>query len=61
MATARRITDLVKTIGGGSAGLRSDVVDLMRDQREHFIKVHDFLEERTGIRLKELDELLASF
>ncbi len=61
LAAARRIIDLVKTVGGGSAGLRSDVVRLMRDQRAHFIKVHDFLEERTGIRLVEFDELLASF
>ncbi len=61
LATARRIIDLVKTVGGGSAGLKPDVVNLMRDQRVHFIKVHDFLEERTGIRLVELDDLLASF
>ena len=60
-AATRRIADMVKTVGGGSVGLRSDVVELMKQQKEHFVKVHDFLEERTGFRLKEFDTLLSSF
>jgi aminoglycoside phosphotransferase (APT) family kinase protein len=60
-AATRRITDMVKTFGGGSAGLRSDVVELMKQQREHFARVHDFLEARVGFRLREFDALLASF
>ena len=60
-AAARRIADVVKTVGGGSSGLRPDVVELMKQQKSHFMKVHDFLEERTGFRLREFDELLNSF
>ena len=61
LAATRRIADMVKTVGGGSAGLRDDVVELMRGQKDHYVKVHDFVEERTGVRLAELDALLASF
>ncbi len=62
MAAARRVSDLMKvTMGDGSTGLRPDVLKLMREQKTHFIKVHDFLEERTGIRLVELDAFLAGF
>ena len=61
VAAGRRIADMVKTINGGSAGLRSDVVDLMKNQKDHFIKVHDFLEERLGFRLTKLDTLLSLF
>ncbi len=62
VAATRRIDDFVKvTAGSGSAGLKPDILDLMKKQKEHFLKVHDFLEERTGFRLSKLDELLASF
>ena len=62
MAATRRIIDLINVTGGsGSVGLKPDVLESMRDSKDHFIKVHDFLEERTGIRLKELDKLLAEF
>ena len=62
LAATRRIDDFVNvTSGSGSAGLKPDVLELMKAQKDHFIKVHDFLEERTGFRLSKLDELLASF
>ena len=62
MAATRRIIDLINVTGGsGSVGLKPDVLESMRDSKDHFLKVHDFLEERTGIRLKELDKLLAEF
>lgn len=62
LAATRRIVDLGSVVfGSGSYGLKPDVLNLMREQREHYSKVHDFLEERTGIRLKEFDSLLASF
>ncbi len=61
VAATRRIADLVKTVGGGTDGLRSDVLELMKQQKSHFIKVHDFLEARAGFRLKEFDALLSSF
>ena len=62
VAATRRIDDFVNvTAGSDSAGLKPDVLDLMKAQKDHFLKVHDFLEERTGFRLSKLDELLASF
>jgi len=62
VAATRRITDLIKvTADSDSAGLKPDVVEMMRESKDHFGRVHDFLEERTGIRLAELDELLRSF
>ena len=62
VAAARRISDLMSVISNdGSTGLKPDVLKLMREQKDHFIKVHDFLEERTGIRLVELDAFLADF
>jgi aminoglycoside phosphotransferase (APT) family kinase protein len=62
MAAARRVTDLITvTAGSGSAGLKPNIVQMMRESKDHFNKVHDFLEERTGIRLAELDGLLKSF
>ena len=62
VAAARRITDLIRTsVDSNSVGLKPEVLKLMRDSKDHFVKVHGFLEDRTGIRLKELDELLDSF
>ena len=62
MAAARRITDLIKvTADSDSVGLKPEVLEMMRKSKDHFNKVHGFLEERTGIRLTELDELIASF
>ncbi|MCW4014357.1 MAG: phosphotransferase [Candidatus Bathyarchaeota archaeon] len=62
LAATRRIVDLGSVVfGTGTYGLKPDVLNLMRERREHFMKVHDFLETRTGIRLKEYDTLLASF
>ena len=62
VAATRRIDDFVNvTAGSESAGLKPNVLDLMKAQKDHFLKVHDFLEERTGFRLSKLDRLLASF
>ena len=62
LAATRRIVDLGSVVfGSGTYGLKPTVLNLMREQHDHFLKVHDFLETRTGIRLKEYDDLLASF
>ena len=62
LAVTRRITDLASVLyGGGSSGLKPDVLDMMRESREHFHKVHDILEEYTGIRIAELDKILEDF
>lgn len=62
LAATRRITDLIRTVvDSSSVGLKPDVLNLMRDQKEHFVKVNGFLEDRIGLRLKEFDDLLDSF
>ena len=62
MAAARRITDCVNVLDDKSVGgLRPDVVDLMRREKDHYLNVHDFLEDRKGIRIAEFDKILAGF
>jgi len=62
VAATRRIIDFGKTVTGGSSasGLKPEIVEIMKDSKEHFQKVHDFLTARTGIRLKEFDQILNS-
>lgn len=62
VAATRRIIDFGKTVTGGSSasGLKPEIVEIMKDSKEHFQKVHDFLTERTGIRLNEFDLILNS-
>jgi len=62
MAATRRIMDYVNVMNDKSSrGLRPDIMELMKREKAHFLKIHDFLEERTGIRLAEFDEILADF
>jgi len=62
MATARRISDLINVVADSdSVDLKPEVVEMMRKSKDHYNKVHDFLEEKTGLRLNELDKLLTSF
>lgn len=63
MAIMRRIIDLVTTMEGGSdsVGLKSEVVEMMKESREHYHRVHDVLSERTGIKLDEFAEMLNKF
>jgi len=55
MAAARRIIDFATTMEGGvdSAGLKPQVVEIMKESKEHYHRVHDVLTARTGIRLDE--------
>jgi aminoglycoside phosphotransferase (APT) family kinase protein len=59
-AIYRRIQDTSISFmkGAGEAGMRAGAVEQMREGIAHLHSVHDFLEERTGIRLAEFDELL---
>ncbi len=63
MAVTRRIIDLVATMEGGSdsVGLKPDVVEMMKESKEHYHRVHDVLSERTGIKLDEFSEMLNKF
>ena len=40
--------------------MKPEIVEIMKDSKEHFQKVHDFLTARTGLRLKEFDQILNS-
>jgi hypothetical protein len=61
-AIYRRIQDtsISFTRGAEEASMRAGAVDQMKESLEHLHSVHGFLEERTGIRLPEFDELLRS-
>ena len=62
MAAARRIIDFVTTIESGvdSVGLKPEVVEMMKESKEHYQRVHGVLTARTGIRLDEIAEALDS-
>ena len=62
MAAARRIIDFATTMEGDvdSVGLKPEVVEMMKESKEHYRKVHDVLTARTGIRLDEFAEALDS-
>jgi aminoglycoside phosphotransferase (APT) family kinase protein len=63
IAATRRIIDFALTVGGDidSIGLKPEVVEMMKESKEHFQRVHDVLTERTGITLDEFVEALDSF
>jgi aminoglycoside phosphotransferase (APT) family kinase protein len=60
VAIYRRIMDAVVafTVGSEEAGMRSGALDQMRKASAHYQRIHGFLEERTGLRLTEFDQLL---
>ena len=59
-AIYRRIQDISISFmrGAEEAGMRAGAVEQMKESQGHLHSVHGFLEERTGIRLPEFDELL---
>ena len=62
MAATRRIIDFATTMEGGadSVGLKPQVVEMMKESKEHYQRVYDVLTERTGITLDEFVEALDS-
>ena len=62
LATTRRIIDFGKTVLGssGESGLKPEIIEIMKESKAHFQNVHDFLTKRTGLRLKEFDQILNS-
>lgn len=62
MAATRRIIDFATTMEGDvdSVGLKPEVVEMMKESKEHYQRVHDVLTARTGIRLDEFAEALDS-
>ena len=61
-AIYRRIQDtsISFTRGAEEASMRAGAVEQMKESLGHLHRVHSFLEERTGLRLSEFDELLRS-
>jgi aminoglycoside phosphotransferase (APT) family kinase protein len=59
-AIYRRIQDtsISLTRGAEEASMRAGAVEQMKESLGHLHSVHGFLEERTGIRLPDFDELL---
>ncbi len=62
-AIYRRIQDTSISFMNGAeeASMRAGAVEQMREGIAHLYRVHDFLEERTGIRLPQFDEILGTF
>lgn len=62
MASARRIIDFAVTMKGdvGQVGLKPEVVEMMKESKDHYHRVHDVLTARTGIKLEKFSEALYS-
>lgn len=62
-ACLRRLLDLSVSIsvGAGRRGMRPEALEMMKQDSEAHKRVYDFLLERTGIRMAEVERLLASF
>jgi hypothetical protein len=60
LAILRRLTDVSVSLirGAEEMGMRAGAEEMMRESKQHLIKVHDLLKERTGLRLPEFEELL---
>ena len=62
-AVTRRIIDLAQTMRGNNSaiGLKEEVAERMKSAKHHYLRCHDLIEARTGLRLAELDCLVDSF
>jgi aminoglycoside phosphotransferase (APT) family kinase protein len=62
-ACARRLFSVVISLSEGpeKLGMRAGAVTMMKQQMGAIKGVHDLLQERTGIRVSEVDRLLAQF
>ncbi len=59
-AILRRLSDILETFkfSGESVGLRDGVVQMIKDSISHVENLNSYLEELTGIRIMEVDELI---
>jgi aminoglycoside phosphotransferase (APT) family kinase protein len=62
-ACARRLFSIVLSLSEGpeKLGMRPGAVTMMKQQMGSIERVHDLLQERTGIRVSEVDRLLVQF
>lgn len=60
LAILRRLIDVSVSLimGAEEMGMRAGAEEMMRESKQHLVKVHDLLKERTGLRLPEFEELL---
>ena len=58
----RRMLDVTisLTAGAEEASMRAGALDQMKESLEHLHEIHNFLQDRTGIRLSKFDKLLKS-
>jgi len=63
LACARRLFDVTTSLslGAESLGMRPGAVERMRQQMDAFARVYELLLERTGIRVAEVERMLAEF
>ena len=62
MAVVRRIIDFATTMEGDvdSIGLKSEFVEIMKESKERYQRVHGVLTARAGIKLEKFAEALDS-
>ena len=62
-ACARRLSSIVISLSEGpeKLGMRPGAVTMMKQQMGSIKRVYDLLQERVGIRVSEVDRLLAQF
>lgn len=61
LAVLRRLLDLLVALHSGAAshGMRPETVNIMRQQRSHYEAVYGWVIDRTGLRLPQVEQVLA--
>jgi aminoglycoside phosphotransferase (APT) family kinase protein len=63
LAALRRVVDVLLSITEStqSLGMKTETLEMMRKEKDHFRKVQTVLENKTCIKLKKLSEVIESF
>ncbi|MHA2394541.1 MAG: hypothetical protein ACXAEX_21635, partial [Promethearchaeota archaeon] len=63
LAALRRVVDVLLSITEGtqSLGMKTETLEIIRKEKDHFRKVQTVLENKTCIKLKKLSEIIESF
>ena len=62
LAVLRRLVDFSVSLGSGAEamGMRSETVAIMRGRGDHYRQVYAILQDRTGLQIPEIEQLLDS-
>lgn len=62
VASLRRLVDFSVSLGSGAEamGMRPETVAIMRERGDHYRQVYALLQDRTGLHLPEIEQLLNS-